>query len=459
MAQSSSQPNPTLMFHQGTLVLKNWRLDPQPPRFIWDPRSRQWRAKALHYREIVQWLKGQQVKCIDLAKQFSTHPIALQIPVQLRPYQKEAISAWREAGRRGSICLPTGAGKSWVALEIIAGVRQNTLVILPTLALMQQWHDLLTNAFQQEIGELGGGKRQLCPITVSTYDSAYRHMDYYGDRFALLVFDEVHHLPAESYRAIAELSLAPFRLGLTATYARPDGLHGILSHLVGPLVYEKSIKDLEGEYLSEFLYLRISVNLTPAEKREYNRNRQIYEAYIRERKITFHGRKLDEFLMQSGRDRAGRKAFLARLQARRIIVEAREKMRVLEKLLALHKKDRVLIFTANTHVVYHISRAFLVPAITHHTGAEERQAILARFRAGTFRVLAASRALNEGVDIPEANVAIVLSGSASPVEHLQRLGRILRKSGDTHATLYEIVTRGTGEGQISYQRRQSDAYR
>ena len=459
MPKSPSQSPLVLTFHQGTLVLDQAPADLCPAHFTWDPRSRQWRAKAMHYQDVLRWLQAKHLPYSDHAKKFGPQPLALALRVQLRPYQEEAIEAWHKAGSRGSICLPTGSGKSWVALEIIARVRQNALIVLPTLTLMQQWHDLLTNAFQQEIGELGGGAHRICPITVSTYDSAYRHMDRYGNRFGLLVFDEVHHLPAESYLSIAEMCLAPHRLGLTATYERPDGQHGKLARLIGPLVYEKSIKSLAGGYLSEFLYLKIPVELTPEEKRAYRRHWQIYETYIRENNIRFRGQQLDEFLKQGARDPAARRAFLARQEARRIIVEAKEKWAALEKLLTLHRKDRVLIFTAQKDMVYRISQAFLVPAITHHTKAAERQDILAKFRQGTFSILAASRALNEGVDIPEANVAIVLSGSASPVEHVQRLGRILRKSAPGHATLYEIVTRGTRESQISYQRRRSDAYR
>lgn len=453
-----SKSQPQLIFHQGTLLLKNLESDVEPPYFLWDSRSRQWRAKAIYYDEIVGWLNSIENSFVDRVSKFNKLKLKLRMNVVLRPYQKEAVEAWIQKQSRGSVCLPTGSGKTWVALKAMEHISKSVAVVVPTIALMNQWYDLLCNAFGVEIGILGGGYHEIRDVTVTTYDSAYNHMDQYGDRFALLIFDEVHHLPSTTYAHIAEMCIAPYRLGLTATYERPDGLHGKLDRLIGPKVYEKSIKDLEGEHLAEYETMKIAVELTPKEKARYQENQSIYDMFIKDKQIKFYGADLQEFLRLSAYDSRARQAFLARMEARQIIMGAQRKLEVLETLLKLHHKDRILIFTVSNELVYQISESFLIPAITHHTKTVERQQILDRFRKGIFKVLVTSRVLNEGVDIPEANVAVILSGTASPVEHLQRLGRILRKGKDKQAVLYELVTRGTKESQISYRRRRSDAY-
>lgn len=449
---------PELMFHQGTLLLKNYENDGGLPCLRWDERSRQWRAKAIYYSEILGWLSSKEMETVDKAGQISKIRLKLRMRPTLRSYQKEAIAAWREAKMRGSVSLPTGSGKSWVALKAMSLARTTTLVVLPTLDLMNQWYDLLSDAFGIEVGILGGGYHEVRPVTVTTYDSAYIHIDKYGDRFGLLIFDEVHHLPAPTYSHIPEMSIAPYRLGLTATYARLDGLHGKLERLLGPVVYEKNIRDLEGEHLSQYETVKIPVDLLPEEKKRYAENQALYERFIRDRGLKFYGAQLQEFLQKSAYDPQARRALLARQKVRSTIIGAQRKLTILESLLKRHHQDQVLIFTASNDLVYEISRMFLVPAITHHTPTTERKAILSHFREGHYSVLVTSKVLNEGVDVPNANVAVILSGSASPVEHVQRLGRILRKHADKQAVLYELVTRGTQESQISYRRRQSDAY-
>ncbi|MBN1465076.1 ATP-dependent helicase, partial [candidate division KSB1 bacterium] len=162
---------------------------------------------------------------------------------------------------------------------------------------------------------------------------------------------------------------------------------------------------------------------------------------------------------ESANDPCALEALRARTNARSILLNADGKIETLELLLQKHVQDRILIFTFSNELVYRISELFLIPAITHQTKAIERKWILDRFRLGQFSVLATSRVLNEGIDIAAANVAIILSGSASSIEHLQRLGRILRKREDKDAVLYELVTTATQESSISYRRRQSDAYR
>lgn len=456
MAQNNQLP--VLGFHQGTLILTNFVQQLDLPCFFWDDRSRHWRAKARYYDEILTWLRSQKMSFVDEVVNFSKLKLKLRMRPELRSYQKEAVQAWLDAKGRGTVCLPTGTGKTWVALKAMEAITLSTLIVLPTLDLMNQWYDLLSDAFGIEIGILGGGYHEIREVTVTTYDSAYIHIDKYGNRFGLLIFDEVHHLPAATYSHIPEMSIAPYRLGLTATYQRTDGLHGKLERLVGPLLYERSIRDLQDKHLAEYEIMKIGVELTPTERKIYVQNRTIYENYVRDKGIKFYGADLKTFLQESAYDPAGRKAFLARREARRIIVGAKRKLEILESLLKRHYKDRILIFTESNDLVYQISETFLIPALTHHTKTVERKYVLDNFRRGKYSVLVTSKVLNEGVDVPNANVAIVLSGSASPVEHIQRLGRILRKVENKQAVLYELVARGTKESQVSYQRRRSDAY-
>lgn len=150
---------------------------------------------------------------------------------------------------------------------------------------------------------------------------------------------------------------------------------------------------------------------------------------------------------------------LAYQTSKRLALATAAKLRALEALLQQHTKDRVLIFTADCETVYTISSSFLLPAITHLTDIKERKAILEAFNRGEYPVLVTSKVLNEGVNVPDANVGIVLSGSGSVREHVQRLGRILRKQGGKQAILYEVVTGGTVEERISLRRTAHDAYR
>jgi superfamily II DNA or RNA helicase len=146
-------------------------------------------------------------------------------------------------------------------------------------------------------------------------------------------------------------------------------------------------------------------------------------------------------------------------EQRRIALTCQQKLELVERLLARHARDRVIVFTSDNQTVYDLSRRLLLPVITHQTPTKERREVLTRFNDGTYPVILTSKVLNEGVDVPAANIAIVLSGSGSVREHVQRLGRVLRKQDGKRATLYEVVTRDTVEERVSERRREHDAYR
>jgi superfamily II DNA or RNA helicase len=274
-----------------------------------------------------------------------------------------------------------------------------------------------------------------------------------------VVFDEAHHLPGPTYSEAAVGSLAPFRLGLTATPERADGGEAMFPELVGPIIYRREITELSGDYLAEYRTERVYVDLTEDEAKTYYACRAKYSEY---RQVLFNrGVNLSgpdgwrRFLIEASRTPDGVAAIKAYWEQKRIERAASGKFRALESILRRHAGERALIFTADNATVYDIARRYLVPAITHQTKVKERKQILQRFHDGTYSILVTSQVLNEGVDVPAASVGVVLSGTK---ENVQRLGRILRKYGEKQAVLYEIVARGTAEEFTSDRRRQHHAF-
>jgi superfamily II DNA or RNA helicase len=449
-------------FHGGTLVLEGLDRAAFVPRYFQWVKGK-WRCPALHYKEIQPWLREQGIA--DTVPRWKRLKLVSADDRQPHDYQQEALRAWLEAGGRGSIVLPTGAGKTFVALQAMARLGRSSLVVAPTIDLLHQWYTRLTDGLQEEAGqklEVGvwyGLEKELRPITVTTYHSAGDLVAEVGNTFKLLVFDEVHHLPAPSWREIALMSPAPHRLGLTATY--PETNHWSIEDLIGPVVYVKHIDELTGKQLAEYRTERIRVNLTPEERAAYDAEHAVYAAYYREHKLreSYGPAWWGEYTRRSAYDAEARRAKVAERRLKRIVANAQGKLEKLESLLKEHAHQRVLVFTAHNDLAYRISRRHLIPAITHQSKAAERKAILEGFRSGRYRAIVTSRVLNEGVDVPEAKVAVVLGGTASAREYIQRLGRILRKQENKTALLYEIIVRGTIEEGISYRRRRRVEYK
>jgi superfamily II DNA or RNA helicase len=450
-----------LRFALGTLELRGVpEAFELPSGWVWDPRTQCHRVPALDYAEVVRALHRSGVPYEDRARAYSELEENLSVRREARPFQAEALAAFRRGNGRGVVVLPTGAGKSHVALLAIDDRRRSALVVAPTLDLVRQWYDLLRTSFGTEVGIVGGGSHDVRPLTVATYDSAYLHMQHFGARFGLVVFDECHHLPGETYQLAAELCLAPFRLGLTATPERADGRDRALDRLIGPILYRKDIVELSGEYLADYETVRVDVELSPEERAEYASERQIYVDFLRAQGIRMSQNSgWGEFVMRAARSTAGRRAFEAYLRQKELAFAASGKLRFVERLLLQHRGERTLIFTQDNATAYAVSRRFLLPAITHQTKVKERSEILERFSRGDYSAVVTSKVLNEGVDVPEASVAIVMSGSGSVREHVQRLGRILRRQGNKRAILYELVSIKTGESYTSQRRREHEAYR
>ncbi len=459
-----------LEFDDGTLLLEN---APETVLYAeWDDRVDAYRAQAYRYRALLEWVgqwaenNGQATlqdgfshDVTDAARAYPDLALTPALQIEPRDYQQAALEAWRTHDRQGTVILPTGSGKTFLGLQAIADASVSALIVTPTIDLMNQWHATLTNAFgdqlTEKVGVLGGGSHEITALTVTTYDSAYRYIDEYGDRFGLLITDETHHLAAETYLQIPEMTIAPYRLGLTATYERADGREELLEDRMGPVVYEEAVDDLAGEFLSEYETIQMSVELTSEERTEYDDEYQRYREYVDNHDFDLWKEQgYAEFLKRTSYDPQGRRALIAKQRAERIARTATKKLDTLDNLLKRHHDDRVIVFTANNDFAYDISREFILPCITHQTDTDERTEILERFRSGEYSMLATSQVLDEGIDVPAANVGIILSGSASKRQYAQRLGRILRPTDDRQpARLYEIITTDTMETYVSQRRR------
>ncbi len=437
----------SIFFQGGTLVLHDHNQVehvPIPFQFV----KNRWRCEAYHYHAIVPWMKEQGIR--NSIPRWQHLTLDLHDTRELHDYQINALEAWKRADGRGSIVLPTGAGKTLVAVYAIHHVSASTVVLVPTTSLLYQWYALLTNVFQTEIGVYYSSEKRVLPLTVTTYHSAGDLIAEYGNTFKLLICDEVHHLPAKTWGEAALMTPAPFRLGLTATYPEEHeqlGDRWRLDELIGPIVFTQKLETLVGKQLAEYRTQRVRVDLTPQERETYETLYGTYLGFVRDRELQRrHGAGwLRELMRLSAIDPNARRAMLARKQLLNILESCQGKFAALEALLREYAGERILVFTESNAVAYKISHQYLVPVISHETGVAERKHILDAFQAGHYSVIATSKVLNEGIDVPEAKVAIVVGGGVSKREYLQRLGRILRKKEPLQAVLIELLVRNTIE--------------
>ena len=306
--------------------------------FRFDERVKGWRGEAYLYPQLIYFALEHKIPYTDAKNWEKSNDIVHRSLRKPRDYQEQAVDAWWKNRGRGIVVLPTGSGKTFVAELCMAKIGRPTLIVAPTLDLVGQWYDLLKVAFQEEIGILGGGHHDVKRITVTTYDSAHIHLPRYGDRFAFLIFDEVHHLPAPAYLQASKHAMAPFRLGLTATLDREDGRETLLVSSIGPVIYRRKITELSGKYLSDYEVVRILVELSEEEKQAYEEARQEYLTFLSEQKINlgYHG--WHEFIKQAARSKRGRSAFLSYRQAKKISHGSQSKMAILDDLLRKEKR-------------------------------------------------------------------------------------------------------------------------
>jgi len=439
-------------------------LDLLPPEWkrqaILDTRLHAVRLPPRLFREIRDLLEkqGKQVET-RFSTDFSLSG-SIRVNFEPRSYQRDAMKKWFLAGNRGVVVAPTASGKTFIGALAINLTRVKTLIVVPTLNLLEQWEQFLWRHLtiepkEERIGQFGGGRKDIRDITIITYDSAHLYVRRLRNHFGLLIADECHHLVAASYRLIAEGSIAPYRLGLTATPERADELHHDLSFLIGAEIVRIPHEELEEKgFIAPFKVERESVFLDTEEMKRYEKARDIYRNYIVSKNIRFRSIKDFEqkLVFWSGRDPRAREALLAHHEVRKIAFNARGKIAKVGELLARHKSAQILIFSEFSATVEAIARKFLIPVITHRTKLVERTEILRKFVNGEVSKLCTGRVLDEGLDVAGASVGIIVSGSAQARQFIQRLGRLLRPKEDKEAILYEIVSENTMEKTVSQRR-------
>ena len=437
-----------LVWDRGTLLVRD---APDPAGLCgvrWDPRVGAWRAPAYVHADLLA--AGTPV--VDRARAPVGHLPPLATP-ELRPYQEAALAAWEIAGRRGIIALPTGAGKTRTAIAAIARTRACSLCLVPTRVLLEQWVSALNAAGLSDVGRFGDGDRRLAPVTVATYASALRHADELGNRFDLLVVDEAHHFGGGAGDECLEMSTARMRLGLSATPADDERRRERCETLIGAVVFRSAIEDLAGRFLAPFRLLTLSLPLDAEEGRAYRREVDAWRPVVRRFFETAPGADWNDFVANASRTEEGRRALAAWRRSRCLLTFTRAKQRAVSELVARNACSRVLLFAADTASAFAIARTHLVPVLTCDIGRSERADLLSRFAKGELRVLVSARVLNEGVDVPEADVAVLVGGTQGKREFVQRVGRVLRPAEGKEAVVFELLSRGTHEVQEADRRR------
>jgi superfamily II DNA or RNA helicase len=420
---------------------------------VWDDRIGGWRAPAHRLYEL-------HAEIVPLGREVSGGveggaTAGRWRKLELRPYQKAALAAWAMNAHRGIVVLPTGAGKTRVALAAAALREARTLCLVPTRVLLGQWIARVREAYDGAVGVLGDGERELREVTVATYASAWRHMAEIGQSFDTLIVDEAHHFGDAAQDEILEMSTAPWRLGLTATPASDPDVSQRVRELLGPIVHSQNIADLAGTFLSDFESYVWLLPLTRGERAEYDRDMQAFHHFSRAVRSQMLSPSWVDLMREARKSPRGQAAMAGFRRARALVALTEAKVHALVELLTRHSRSRVLIFTADTMTAYRLSRFLLVPALTADIKRSERERVVLAFREGKLPVLVSCRVLNEGVDIPDADVAIILGGAAGNREHVQRVGRVLRPSEGKTAIVYELVADDTFEVRQAKRRREA----
>ena len=448
-----------LTFDRGSLRLEAPAAARVPAYLVWDDRVGAWRTAAMNLGRLREDAARYRLHLEDACERFfDPPPIRPSLP-PLRPDQSAAIEAWERAGRRGVVVKPTGTGKTEIALSIVARHQAPALVVAPLRDLMYQWQRRIRQGLGFDAGILGDGRREIWPITVTTYESAYIHMKEIGNRYRLVVYDEAHHLPGPTRHESALDCLAPMRLGLTATPARSDGRDHLLTELIGPIVFEEDVTTARGRTLADYTIIRVPIYLGEAEQAEFDELSRQIRRFVALRRREDGAFDWTELARRSRSDPEARDILRRWRRKLQLVHRAREKLRVLEDILRLHAGDQCVIFTASNRMALEVSARFLVPALTSHSDKHERNAVLDAFSRGTLRAIAACEVLNEGWDAPAVKVGVVLGGEKGVREAVQRLGRLLRRSGDRSARLYEVVVQETADLSRARRRGRADAYR
>lgn len=390
---------------------------------------------------------GLKVKDLEL----KVKDVNINFRGELREYQKEALDVWLEKGS-GVIALPTGAGKTVIGIGAIAYVKKSALVVTFTKVQMMQWRDSIlrfTDVEKSMVGLYYSGEKNVKPITVTTYHTAYRHMGELADKFEVLVIDEAHHLPADKFKVIALSSFASKRLALSATPVREDGKHEELFKLMGGLIYFKTPQELiQKGFLAPFEIIQVKVELTPQEKLEYNKLLNKFRSLAKGRKVS----QLLELVKKGEEDAV--EAIKVYNELKKLTNLAKKKVEKVKEIVEKEKGNKILIFTQYVEQAEEIANLLKAFLITGKMSKSERERVLSVFKGIKSGVLVLTTVGDEGLDIPDANVGIIVTGTGSRRQFIQRLGRLLRPSNGKKARLYELVTKGTAEEYQAVKRKE-----
>ncbi len=345
---------------------------------------------------------------------------------QLRDYQKEAVAKF-ELGGSGVVVLPCGAGKTLVGAAAMAEIKTNTLILVTNTVSARQWRDELlakTSLREEDIAEYSGSTKDIGPVTIATYQilttkrkGEFAHLELLNARdWGLIIYDEVHLLPAPIFKMTADLQ-ARRRLGLTATLVREDGRESDVFSLIGPKRFDAPWKDIEAQgYIAPASCYEVRVSLPDEVRMDYA---------IADQDARF-----------------------------RIAATAAAKMPIIRELLKKHSGEPTLIIGQYLDQIDEVSQALGIPKLTGETPVDEREQLFAKFRRGDLTALVVSKVANFSIDLPEASVAIQISGAfGSRQEEAQRLGRLLRpKANGRSASFYTLVARDTVEQDFAQNR-------
>ena len=355
------------------------------------------------------------------------HPISLkQDGWKIREYQEHAAEGFWHGGS-GVVVLPCGAGKTIVGAAAMAHAQATTLILVTNTVAARQWRDELikrTTLTEDEIGEYSGSKKEIRPVTIATYqvmtkkkNGVYSHLDLFDSHdWGLIIYDEVHLLPAPIFRFTADIQ-SRRRLGLTATLVREDGMEGEVFSLIGPKRFDVPWKEIEAQgYIAPAECIEVRVNLTEAERLAYA-TAEPEERY-------------------------------------RYCATTRTKRDVVQELVSLHAKEQILVIGQYLDQLDDLGETLGVPVIQGSTPQREREELFQAFRTGEISCLVVSKVANFSIDLPEATIAIQVSGAfGSRQEEAQRLGRILRPKADGRgARFYSVVSRDTIDQDFAQNR-------
>ena len=421
----------------------------------YDRASRLFYTYPYHYAELTQRLEDSGFSVVDLTGFNINSKLSkdLRFTGELRDYQEEALTQWLKNGGRGIVALPTGSGKTVIGIAAITRISFRTLIIVYTKEQLLQWRKSLTtftNAREYMIGLYYSKEKRISDITLATYQTAYKYIRELSPYFNFLIIDEVHHLPADKFRHIAVSSPASYRLGLSATPYREDGKHTYLFPLMGGIVYYRTPTELASKgYLAPYRVITVKVSLLQDEMREYEELRKLFRKYM-----VFSS--FDDLVKEAQRGNlTAIKALRIHSRMLQIVQNSKAKLMKVKEIVdkELSSGKKIIVFAHYVEVAKAIANLVNGYLLTGSLKDEERKKIMREFRRSSSGVLVVTTVGDEGLDIPDASVGILVAGTSSRRQFIQRLGRLLRPGAGKEAVLYEVIAKGTSEESQARKRK------